>query len=492
MLSPLDLFPHIQQLGLFGYWIVLLSSLGESLPFVGLLVPGTVVVLISGFFSSQGYLDLGDLIWFSAIGASLGDWISYRLGKKGIKWFKQENRILKQSLLEKGKVFFQKHGTKSIFFGRFLGPLRSTIPFVAGLSGMSPKLFFFWNIVSAFVWSATYVTLGYFFGELYHSVEVWSTRIGLVLAGLFLLVILIRYLVKRSGLFFSLVVFPFRAIYKTLEKQPQARMFLLTHAKFMRFLRQRLTRKKATGLPLTTGVLVLVYLGLAWFGAVEFLSSLDRISLVDLQIQQQLLSLREPSVVKVFLWITSLGTWQVTLSLTLVSAFMWWVWNKRAYTLGFLVSLGGTLFYTYILKILIDRPRPLEAIYLETSASFPSAHAALAVAVYGFLAFAALRHLKSWTVKLNAFFACVVLMVLIGLSRLYLGVHFFSDVWNGFILGLVWLACGVALTEWLERGRFKSAQPKLSPRLLNVFTTACLMAELLFIGLFAYSQGSLA
>ncbi len=471
---------------------MLLSSLGESLPFVGLLVPGTVVVLIAGFFSSQGYLDVGDLIWFSAIGASLGDWISYRLGKKGVHLFKAENKFLKKSLLEKGNVFFHKHGTKSIFFGRFLGPLRSTIPFVAGLSGMSPKLFFFWNIVSAVVWSATYVTLGYFFGELYHSIETWTTRVGLVLIGIVILVIIIRYMVKRSGAFFSLVVFPFRAMYKTLAKQPEARAFFQAHERFMSFLRRRLTLQRFSGLPLTTGVLALVYLGLAFLGAAAFLQILQRVSLVDLNIQQFLLSLRDPSLVKVFLWVTSLGAWQTALSITLVSAFIWWVWNKRAYTIGFLVSLGGTLFYTYILKTLINRPRPLESIYVETSASFPSAHAALAIAIYGFLAFAALRHLKNWTVKLNAFFACVVLMVLIGLSRLYLGVHFFSDVWNGYILGLVWLACGVAATEWLERGKLKSAQPKLPPRLLNLFTFSCLLAEIIFVGLFAYYQGSFA
>lgn len=492
MLTPLNLLPHIQQFGLFGYWIVLLSALGESLPFVGLLVPGTVVVLISGFFSSQGYLDVGDLIWFSAIGASLGDWVSYRLGKKGTKLFKQENRILKQSLLEKGKVFFYQHGTKSIFFGRFLGPLRSTIPFVAGLSGMSPKLFFFWNIVSAFVWSATYVTLGYFFGELYESIEAWTTRVGLVLVSLVLLVVLIKYLVKRSGAFFSLVVFPFRAMYKTLAKQPEAKSFLRVHARLVRVLGQRLSPKQFSGLPLTTVVFALLYLGLAVFGALELVSALGKTMLLDLSINQQLVAVREPAVVKVFLWITALGTWQVTLSITLVSAFIWWVWNKRAYTLGFLTSLSGTLGYVYVLKSLINRPRPLEAVYLETSTSFPSAHAALAIAVFGFLAFAALRHLKNWTFKLNALFACVVMMALIGLSRLYLGVHFFSDVWNGYILGLIWLACGVAMTEWLERGKLKSAQPKLPPGLLKVFTVACILAEIIFFGFFAYYQGSLA
>ena len=87
--------PAIQHFGILGYWIILFISLAESLPLVGLIIPGSIIVGLFGFFSAQGYLDIGDLIWFSAIGAILGDGISYYLGTKGIKFFLQENKILK-------------------------------------------------------------------------------------------------------------------------------------------------------------------------------------------------------------------------------------------------------------------------------------------------------------------------------------------------------------------------------------------------------------
>ena len=138
-----SILPAIQHLGIFGYWIVLLVSLLESLAFIGTLIPGTIVVMLAGFLSAQGYLDLGDLIWFAAIGAILGDSLSYYLGTKGTKFFHNENKFLKFSHLEKGEKFFKKHGDKSIFFGRFIGPIRPIVPFVAGLFKMNKWSFFF-------------------------------------------------------------------------------------------------------------------------------------------------------------------------------------------------------------------------------------------------------------------------------------------------------------------------------------------------------------
>ena len=154
--------PTIESFGIWGYWIVLLISLVESLPFIGLVIPGTIFVGFFGFMSARGYLDIGDLIWFAAIGAILSDGISYYLGTKGIKFFRNENKILKLSHLEKGESFFKKHGNKSIFLARFISPLRPIVPFIAGLSKMDKDIFLFWNIMSGVLWSITFILLGYF------------------------------------------------------------------------------------------------------------------------------------------------------------------------------------------------------------------------------------------------------------------------------------------------------------------------------------------
>lgn len=150
------------------------------------------------FLSAQGYLDIRNLIWFAAVGAILGDGIGYYLGTKGIRFFRHENKILKLSHLEKGKAFFQKHGNKSVLLGRFISPLRPIVPFVAGLSRMDRKTFLLWNVISGILWSITFLLLGYFFGNALTAIEVWSTRAGILLLSLLVLMILIRIIVRHT------------------------------------------------------------------------------------------------------------------------------------------------------------------------------------------------------------------------------------------------------------------------------------------------------
>ena len=151
------LLPALEHFRMLGYWVVLLFSLLESLAFVGVVVPGAVVVVFAGSLAAKGYFDLGDLAWFASAGAILGDGISFRLGKGEHIRFREENRIFKPGLLEKGKDFFARHGGKSVFLGRVVGPIRAVIPFVAGVSGMEAKRFYLWNITSAISWAGTHL-----------------------------------------------------------------------------------------------------------------------------------------------------------------------------------------------------------------------------------------------------------------------------------------------------------------------------------------------
>lgn len=190
--------PIVKALGVWGYWIVLLISLAEALPFIGLIIPGSVLVGFFGFLSAQGYLDIRNLIWFAAVGAILGDGIGYYLGTKGIKFFRHENKILKLSHLETGEAFFQKHGNKSVLLGRFIGVLRPIVPFVAGLSRMDKKTFLFWNVIGGILWSIAYLLLGYFFGSALPVIEAWSTRGGIILLSLLVSIVIIRTVVRHK------------------------------------------------------------------------------------------------------------------------------------------------------------------------------------------------------------------------------------------------------------------------------------------------------
>lgn len=104
---------------------------------------------------------------------------------------------------------------------------------------------------------------------------------------------------------------------------------------------------------------------------------------------------------------------------------------------------------TYLLKIFFHRERPSIALYTENSFSFPSGHAAVAVAFYGYLTYVLVRNLKTRRGKITAACAGTVVIFVLGLSRLYLGVHFVSDVVGGYVIGAFWLIVAISMVEWL-------------------------------------------
>lgn len=191
----------VATLGTLGDWTYLLAftaSLVESLAFVGILIPGSAVVVLAGFSAGQGVVHPITLIWFVAIGAAIGDGLSYYLGTRGTNFFKEDNKFFKTSHLEKSRLFFEKHGNKSIFLARFIGPLRPFVPFLAGVSRMKVGVFLFWNILSAFLWSVCFVLLGYFFGHAFKTIEMWITRAGLIVVFVIFLIFAIWYGIKKA------------------------------------------------------------------------------------------------------------------------------------------------------------------------------------------------------------------------------------------------------------------------------------------------------
>ena len=430
--------------------MVFLFSFFESLAFIGFLIPGATAVVVFGFLSSQGYLHLGDLIWFAAFGAVLGDGISYYLGTKGTRFFKHENRLLKISHLETAQEFFKKHGNKSIFLGRFVGPLRAIVPFVAGLSKMNIKIFLFWNILSGFVWAIVHLLLGYFFGGALGAIEAWTGRLSIFLGGLTLLLFVIWFLTKKGHLFLNFVKSVSRSIGGAIARNPDVHKLFITYPRFFRFIRERVGRDNFSGLPLTVFGIASLYVFLLFVGLTQDVLSADPIVAADIRLANLFYVFRDTELIKFFLFVTVLGKIQIVLFFALISSVIFWLWKKRIYIATLWLTLSGTLLFVFMGKLLVHRARPSGLIpyYHESSLSFPSGHSAMAMALYGFFVYFLWRQLGKWKYKTTVLFIGSALIVLIGLSRMYLGVHFLSDVLGGYLIGLLWLIIGITLTEW--------------------------------------------
>ncbi len=163
---------------------------------------------------------------------------------------------------------------------------------------------------------------------------------------------------------------------------------------------------------------------------------------MDLYISHLIQGLRAPALDAVMLFFTYLGNWEVVLIAVMIACAFYAVKKMWNYILAILFSVGGGEAMVWILKHIVQRPRPLFSndLVFEKSFSFPSGHAFAAVAFYGLLAYFLICATKNRFLKIFSVIVCVLLALTIGISRIYLGVHWPTDVLAGFALGAAWLA----------------------------------------------------
>jgi membrane protein DedA with SNARE-associated domain len=142
--------------------LVLLLAFGESMAFVSLILPfWGILVGIGAVLGATGTVDFWLILTGAAVGAALGDWVSYWLGyhyhEKIAKMWPLRNH---PDLLPKGHAFFEKWGAWAIVIGRFSGPLRASVPIVAGAVQMPRTLFQIANWSSAFLWAGVLMVFG--------------------------------------------------------------------------------------------------------------------------------------------------------------------------------------------------------------------------------------------------------------------------------------------------------------------------------------------
>ncbi len=153
----------------------------------------------------------------------------------------------------------------------------------------------------------------------------------------------------------------------------------------------------------------------------------------------------------VMLVITYCGSYMVVSGLTFLSAVSFYIHKHTARILPLLVAVGGSAVTTYIIKHIFYRARPIaEALYLESGSSFPSGHATAAMALYGFLLYTIWKFDKHYLKKVFIVFL-FALIILVGVSRLYLGVHHLSDILAGYVVGFVWLLLSIKLHKYILR-----------------------------------------
>ena len=162
----------IAQHGMWAGPIVGVLAFGESLAVVGLFIPATALMIAVGGLIGMGAVEPLWIIGWAIVGACLGDWISYALGRRiGPSIYRRWPLNRHRQMVARARLFFRRYGFLSIFAGRFLGPVRATIPLVAGVMDMQHRRFQIANVTSAILWVPVMFAPGYFAVKTLGSVE---------------------------------------------------------------------------------------------------------------------------------------------------------------------------------------------------------------------------------------------------------------------------------------------------------------------------------
>jgi len=150
------------------YFVLFLIIFVETGLIIMPFLPGDSLLFAVGAFCARGSLNLSVIIGSLILAAFLGDTLNYFIGKLvGKKAFEMKNKVwLNQDHLLKAQGFYEKYGAKTIIIARFIPIVRTFAPFVAGIGEMNYRRYMLFNLVGGVLWVASFVSLGYFFGNL--------------------------------------------------------------------------------------------------------------------------------------------------------------------------------------------------------------------------------------------------------------------------------------------------------------------------------------
>ncbi len=411
--------------------VVLLVSALESFLVVGLFVPGTVVMFGIGAMIAAGSMELAPTLVLAAIGAVIGDGTSYFIGR----YYHQHLRVMwpfrnYPQMISRGMDFFHQHGGKSIVLARFVGPVRPLLPAVAGMLNMPARRFFLVNILSAILWAPAYILPGVLFGASLGLAAEIAGRLAVLLIILLALLWFSWWLMRRLS--------------RSLQPRAQAiQQGVLDWSRKHRHIEPLAAalldpaHPEARGMTVLTGLLVLA--SWAVLTIPTHLTTDTLMGNLDLYLYHWLQSLRSPPGDQLMIITTQIGDGRVLYSFTVLLSLVLLARRRWRAGVHWLLTLTIVGLLTEALKhyTAVQRPPLLDNSLM--SYAFPSGHASQSVAVFGFLAVLMARELRSswhWVPYSSALF----LVVAISFSRLYLGVHWLSDVLAGLSLGLVWVA----------------------------------------------------
>jgi membrane protein DedA with SNARE-associated domain/membrane-associated phospholipid phosphatase len=437
--------------------VVFLLPALESSAFVGFVFPGELAVLLGGVLAYQGRVSLAAVLAAAVLGAVAGDSVGYLVGRR---WGRRVldgtlGRLVRRDRLDRAEAYLAERGGKAVFLGRFTAALRVLVPGLAGMAGMDYRMFAVNNVAGGAVWATGFVLLGYGAGGSWRTVEHVARRAGIVVLALVVLAAATTALARWVAGHRERV----EQAWAWVVSRPAVVAVRVRYGRQLAYLSRRLTPGTALGLALSAQLALLA--AAVWgFGAVvQDVVGGDDSRRLDLPVLRFVAGHREPWMTTLARWVSVGGSARFLVAVVVALTVVSWVRARdRRPPLLLAAAVAGASMSSSVVKHLLRRPRPpvhYAAVHVG-GYGFPSGHATAAAAFYAVLAALLVGATRPWGRKVAAAAACALAAVFVGLSRVYLGVHWMTDVIGGWTLGGLWAAAllvGVRLAQPVDPDR---------------------------------------
>lgn len=233
-----------------------------------------------------------------------------------------------------------------------------------------------------------------------------------------------------------------KSIKSGIKNDPEITRIKNKYPKLVCFLKKRFAKDHKLGLYFTIGIAITLIFTYLFFGIVRDYIGQDNLVQFDLRVINLFKTLRHPQLSQQMLFITYLAKGEVVVVGVLISSLILFLFKRWRLLYTLWISVGIGEIFVWIIKNILDRPRPplIDALVAETSYSFPSGHTFVAIAFYGLLAYFVIQSEKNKFLKVTSFIIGLILITLVGVSRIYLGAHWPSDVFASLAVGAAWLS----------------------------------------------------
>ncbi|HEX2959536.1 MAG TPA: bifunctional DedA family/phosphatase PAP2 family protein [Chitinispirillaceae bacterium] len=446
----------------YGYLIIILTIMLEC---AGIPLPGETALVVAAAFAGTGKLNIIFVIAAGAGSAIFGDAAGYWVGRyygrnlisKFGRWVHLNDH--RMSVLQ---GYFDRHGSKTVFFGRYFTILRTYSALFAGICKMPFASFVLYNALGGLTWASSFGILGYLFGhnlplltKIAHMIG-WGLTLPLVLV--VITVITWRWALKHQVKLTQKAQNYFTGSF--------IKKWLEAHSFQIHWLLRHWTTQQYIALHLTAGF-ILISCALIIFGKISYSQTAQGIIyLFDENLFRLLMSWSTPIATKVLTTVSNLSAASIII-FSILATIVFALKGRRMELTVWLVGLIGSQFLTQILKISIARQRPLTELLpsiMNSGYSFPSGHALSAIVLFGLLCYFVVLRPGTLVFRTGMITSAVIGILLVGFSRLYLQISFFSDVIGGFFAGILWLITCISVTELYRNKKIGDRRKKKRPK----------------------------